>query len=58
MRNLRETLKRDLHGLLIVATTIWIWLYFGGKVRRAYRKALKNNRTYQLDNLPSGEPRP
>ena len=31
------------------------WAFFGGMVRRAYRKALKDGRLFYVDRLPSGK---
>ena len=32
-----------------------VWAFFGGMVRRAYRKALKDGRLFYVDRLPSGK---
>ena len=50
--------KRDVSGLWFAVLTLLVWLFVGGRVRRAYRKALEDNRIYYLDNQPSGEPEP
>ena len=38
-----------------VMQTFLAWLFFGGMVRRAYRKALREGRLFYVDRLPSGE---
>lgn len=38
-----------------VMQTFLSWLFFGGMVRRAYRKALREGRLFYVDRLPSGE---
>lgn len=38
-----------------VIQNFFAWAFFGGKVRRAYRKALKEGRLFYVDRLPSGK---
>ena len=40
-----------------VIQNFFAWAFFGGMVRRAYRKALKEGRLFYVDRLPSGKNR-
>lgn len=35
--------------------TVFLWLVYGGLIRRAYRKALAEDRTFYIDCLPFGK---
>ncbi len=38
-----------------VLQTFLVWVFLGGMVRRAYRKARKDGRLFYVDRLPSGK---
>ena len=44
-------LWRDLRLLAYVAALGWRWLIVGGRVRRAYRRALRTGRPWYIDHL-------
>ena len=47
--------KHTIMFAVYVAQTFFSWVFFGGMVRRAYRKALREGRLFYVDRLPSGE---
>ena len=38
-----------------VALTFLAWFFYGGLVRRAYRKAVSEDKPYYVDRMPSGK---
>ncbi len=54
-RNPLAHLWRDLRLIVYLARLGWGWLWYGGRVRRAYRACLRTGRTYWLDGPPEGE---
>ena len=38
-----------------VLLTFLAWFFYGGMVRRAYNKAVKEGREYFVDNMPGGK---
>lgn len=47
--------RHTINFAFYVMQTFLAWLFFGGRVRRAYRKAVREGRLFYVDRLPSGE---
>ena len=41
--------------VMYVVLTVCLWVFYGARVRRAYKKATKEGRIYQVDRMPGGE---
>jgi hypothetical protein len=47
----RARLARDIRLLRFMATIMWQWIVGGGKVRKAYRRAVAEHETFYIDRL-------
>lgn len=47
----RRRLARDVRLLRFLATIAWQWIVGGGRVRRAYRRAVASGETLYIDRL-------
>ncbi len=53
--NLFQLVKRYIGIYLYMANTFWFWFYHGGKIRRAYKKCIAEDRIYHIDLMFSDE---
>ena len=51
LADLMTTAKYSMYVLL----TVFLWVFYGSRVRRAYKKATKEGRIYYFDRMPRGE---
>lgn len=48
-------IKNTITFIGIVLLTFFAWFVYGGFVRRAYNRAVRENRIYYVDRMPSGK---
>ena len=51
-------LKRHIQMYLLIVKSVWRWIYYGGKVRRAFRRYKAEGSIYHVDRMPSGRENP
>lgn len=50
-----QLVKRYIGIYWYMANVFWFWFYYGGKVRRAYKKCIDEDRIYHIDLMFSDE---
>ncbi len=46
-----QLVKRYIGIYWYMANTFWFWFYYGGKIRKAYKKCVDEDRIYYIDKM-------